>query len=188
VFAAGVSKDATVGFGGKQEEYDRGQSNNATVRTGGREVVDSGGVSFLTNLVGGDEEVRNNGVAISTTVTNGMMFVHPGGSVETGLTLLKGTAEIHGSMTGTMFVGSGGDLKLYNLPEFAAAIAGFGKGDLIDLGNFGFSSRTTASFSSGTLTGTDGNHHASLSLSGPYSTSNFALSSDGVHGTLITFA
>jgi hypothetical protein len=189
VFDAGVSNDATVRIGGTQEEFDRGQSNNATVF--GREVVDGGGVSFLTNLVGGDEVVENNGVAISTTVTsNGKMFVHTGGRVEIGLTLVKGTAEIHGSMTsGTMtFAGPGGNLKLYNLPDFAAVIAGFGRGDLIDLGDFGFSSRTTASFSSGTLTVTDGNQHASLSLSGPYSTSNFALASDGAHGTLITFA
>jgi autotransporter passenger strand-loop-strand repeat protein len=185
----GVSNSATLNFGGLQVVRPDGVSNSATVLNGREELL--GGISFLTTVAGGKEEVAGGGVAISTTVSGkGMLFIHAGSSVQDGLTLANGgTAEIHGSMTsGTVtFAGQGGDLKLFNLPEFAAVISGFGRNDLIDLGDFAFSSSSTVSFSSGTLTVTDGNKHAALTLSGPYSTSNFTLASDGGHGTLIKF-
>ncbi len=123
-------------------------------------------------------------------ISGATMTVSSGGVVLAGLTLSGGTANISGSMAAgqTMsFAGTGGDLALYNLPAFGASIGGFGSGDKIDLGNFAFSSAATRSFSSGTLTITNGASHASLTLVGAYVTSNFALSSDGVAGTLIKF-
>jgi hypothetical protein len=108
-----------------------------------------------------------------------------------------GTANISGSVAAgqTMnFVGTGGDLALFNLPAFAAAIGGFGNGDKIDLGSFAFSAATTRSFTeapshiSGTLAVVNGASHANLMLLGSYVTSNFALSNDGAGGTLVKFA
>jgi autotransporter passenger strand-loop-strand repeat protein len=188
VKSGGVSSSATIRTNGTQVVSDGGRSNGAIVLNFGVEKIDNGGTSFLS-MVSGKEDVRNGGVAISSTVQNGgMMFIHAGGSVN-GLTLVKGTVEDHGSLAGTMnFAGPGGNLKLFDLPAITASIAGFGAGDTIDLGSFGFSARSTAFFSNNTLTVTNGNHQASLTLLGPYSTSNFALSDDGAHGTLIKFA
>jgi len=92
------------------------------------------------------------------------------------------------------FAGTGGDLALYNLPGFAAVIAGFGTGDRIDLGNFAFGSATTRSFfeapshTSGTLSVVTGALQANLTLHGSYVTSNFTLANDGAGGTLVKFA
>jgi hypothetical protein len=121
---------------------------------------------------------------------DGLAFIYDGGKVEGGLTLAGGAAIIVGSVAAptVTFAGPGGHLNLYNLPEFKAVIAGFGKGDQIDLGKLDFSLiNSTVSFTSGTLTVTNGHDHAALTLSGPYSTSNFTLATDGGHGTLVTF-
>jgi hypothetical protein len=166
-------------------KHSGGTAVNTTVLQG--VDADDQATTINTKVEGGSEIVG----AATATVSEGMAFIYAGGGLQNGLTLGKnGTAEIHGSLTsGTVtFTGPGGDLKLFNLPDFAVVIAGFGKDDLIDLGNFAFSSDATVSFSSGTLTVTNGNQHAALSLSGLYSTSNFALASDGAHGTLIKSA
>jgi len=114
-----------------------------------------------------------------------------------GLRISGGTAVISGSVASgqTMtFVGSGGDLALYNLSGFAAVISGFSTGDQIDLGGFAFSSngetRTfteAANKTSGTLTVVDGGKTASLTLAGSYVTSAFMLTNDGAGGTFVRF-
>ena len=79
-------------------------------------------------------------------------------------------------------------MALYNLSAFGATIGGFSSGDKIDLATFTFGSGTTRSFSSGTLTVTNGGNHENLLFAGSYTTSNFALSNDGTGGTLVKFA
>jgi hypothetical protein len=90
-------------------------------------------------------------------------------------------------------LGSGVDLALYNLPSFAAKIAGFDAGTTIDLGAFAYSATATSSFveassnTSGTLTITNGGSVASLTLDGRYVTTDFALSNDGTGNTFVKF-
>jgi autotransporter passenger strand-loop-strand repeat protein len=95
----------------------------------------------LANLTtvnsGGKEDVVFNGITSVTQVNSGgLAFIQSGGQVLGGLTLAGGTAAISGSMAAgqsVTFIGPGGDLALFNLPDFGAAIGGFGFGDQIDL-------------------------------------------------------
>jgi hypothetical protein len=72
-------------------------------------------------------------------------------------------------------------------------IKAFGPQDTIDLSGFIFNSQETESFvpdpshNSGMLTVVDGSKQANLALLGTYTTGNFALSNDGVGGTLIKY-
>jgi hypothetical protein len=92
-----------------------------------------------------------------------------------------------------MFAGSGGDLALFDLPDFAAVIKGFGAGATIDLGGFAYGGGETRSFAeaasttSGTLTVVDRGNQAHLTLLGSYVTSDFALASDSTGGTFVKF-
>jgi len=79
---------------------------------------------------------------------------------------------------------------------FEGSIKDFGGSDFIDLAKIKFigqgTNATTATWTQssgagGTLTVTQGSHTAELQLSGTYTTANFALQSDGVHGTTVTF-
>ena len=151
-------------------------------------LISSGGLQFILSA---------GTVSGGTVISGATMTVSSGGFVAAGLTLSGGTANISGSVaTGqTMnFVGTGGDLALYNLPAFGAVIGGFGTGDKIDLGTFTFGSGTTRSFveaashTSGTLSVANGASQANLTLLGSYVTSNFALSNDSAGGTLVKFA
>ena len=120
-----------------------------------------------------------------------------GGAALDGLTISGGTAVISGTMAAgqaVTFAGTGGDLVLWNLPDFAAVISGFGTGDQVDLGGFAFSSSgetltftEAGSNTSGTLTVVDGGKTASLTLAGSYATSDFMLANDGVGGTFVKF-
>ncbi|WP_170153050.1 AIDA repeat-containing protein, partial [Roseiarcus fermentans] len=142
--------------------------------------------------------VHSGGVISATTVVSGgALVVSSGGVVTGGLTLAGGTATVSGAVGSgqdVVFAGSGGYLRLDDLSDFQATISGFGAGDAIDLGDFSYSSAVGVLFGpladglGGTLLVANGGGAVALVLSGSYATSNFALSADGAHGTLISFA
>jgi autotransporter passenger strand-loop-strand repeat protein len=178
-----------------------GVTSLTTVNSGGTLAVLGGGLANLTTVnSGGKEDVVFNGITSVTQVNSGgLAFIQSGGQVLGGLTLAGGTAAISGSMAAgqsVTFIGPGGDLALFNLPDFGAAIGGFGFGDQIDLATIPFGSGSTVSFTagpnntSGTLTVTNGAAQAELTLLGSYETSDFTLASDttGMNGTLVKLA
>jgi autotransporter passenger strand-loop-strand repeat protein len=136
--------------------------------SGGREVVQSGGLVAGTTLYGGTLEVQSGGVV------GAVRFGADGGIG--GTLMLDASASFHGVLAGF------GD---------------YGQPDQIDLVDIGFGttkkSQTKVSFTeaastlSGTLTVSDGLHAANVQLVGDYIPSNFVAASDGNGGTLITF-
>jgi hypothetical protein len=88
--------------------------------------------------------------------------------------------------------GAGSDLELTGGSAFAAAIAGFGSGAVIDLRGLAYRSQDVLSWSqstsSGTLTVTRGAQSVKLTLLGQFAASSFVLSSNGHGGADITFA
>ena len=160
VAAGGTATGTTIRNGGV--EIVAGKSTGTTIEAGGIENVLSGGTSTGTNISGGTENVQGGGTAIKTIIDHGTENVQSGGTA-----------------TDVIFAGAHSTLELATPSGLNGTINNWH-----DLGNFAFSSDATVSFSSGTLTVTNGNQHAALSLSGLYSTSNFALASHGAHGTL----
>jgi hypothetical protein len=83
-------------------------------------------------------------------------------------------------------------LQLDQSQSFTGSVSGFGREDQIDLGDIGFGTNITLSYtpnsgnSGGTLTVSDGTNTANLALLGQYVASAFATASDGHGGTLIT--
>jgi hypothetical protein len=90
------------------------------------------------------------------------------------------------------FAAATGTLALDNSSSFSGQISGFGGGDQIDLSDIFFGASTTLAYSARgndlgtTLTVSDGTDTANLVLFGQYLASDFAISSDGHGGTLIT--
>ena len=77
--------------------------------------------------------------------------------------------------------------------DFSGFISGWQDGNHLDLGNIAFAEGSTtlvyaadAAHGRGTLTVSDGTRTASLSLLGQYAASDFAPSSDGHGGTMIS--
>ena len=141
------------------------------VWSGGREIVQSGGLAEDTALVGGTLEVASGGSAENVS------FGGPQGLMLTSSTpstlVLDASTSFHGTIA-----------------EF-----GFpGRADQIDLRDIAFlstSKKSQLSFTgngvSSTLAVTDGVHTANITLLGYYIASEFVASSDGHGGTLITF-
>jgi hypothetical protein len=110
--------------------------------------------------------------------------------------LSGGTLSVAGAVSAgqTIRFVAGGDVALSNLAAFGASIGGFAAGATIDLGGFAYSATEARMFTeavshlSGTLTVTDGARTAHLALLGNYTTSQFALSTDGAGGTFVRFA
>jgi hypothetical protein len=103
------------------------------------------------------------------------------------------TVEVSGpSDQQVTFAAATGTLDLDNSSSFSGQISGFGGGDQIDLSDIFFGASTTLAYSAQgndlgtTLTVSDGTDTANLVLFGQYLSSDFALSSDGHGGTLIT--
>lgn len=103
------------------------------------------------------------------------------------------TVDVSGpSDQSVTFAAATGMLALDNSSSFSGQITGFGGGDQIDLSDIFYGASTTLAFSAQgndlgtTLTVSDGTDTANLVLFGQYLASDFALSSDGHGGTLIT--
>ena len=103
------------------------------------------------------------------------------------------TVEVSGSSDQQVtFAAATGTLALDNSSSFSGQISGFGGGDQIDLSDIFSGASTTLAYSAQgndlgtTLTVSDGTDTANLVLFGQYLASDFAISSDGHGGTLIT--
>jgi hypothetical protein len=83
------------------------------------------------------------------------------------------------------FLATAGTLELSSPANFLGTIAGFAGSDVIDLAS---TSANTLTYVNGTLTVSEGSTAvAHLHIGGNYTTSNFALASDGHGGTAITY-
>jgi hypothetical protein len=88
------------------------------------------------------------------------------------------------------FLGKTGLLELEEADTFSGQITGFGGENQIDLANISLAANSTLGYSQGNTGGTlcvsEGVHTAHIVLLGQYMASNFAMTSDGHGGTLIT--
>jgi VCBS repeat-containing protein len=123
-----------------------------------------------------------------TPVDSAITSVQGQNSIAAGMTLTLGSAY-----SGTIaFLSDTGTLQLEDFSSFTGQVSGFGGRDGIDLAGIAFGSQTTLGYSQnngnagGTLTINDGTHTANISLLGQYVASQFAVSSDGYGGTLVT--
>jgi autotransporter passenger strand-loop-strand repeat protein len=175
-------------------EFDFGVASKTTIKSGGREFVESGGRSTAAVVSsGGFEVVVSGGATATPTIDSGTLTISSGAAVTGGMIINGGRAILSGTMAAGQtvnFAGSAGVLELDNLPGFGAKIAGLSvSAEKIDLGGFTFSVSETASWAqagtSGTLKVVDGAKTASLTLIGSYVTSDFHLLDDGHGGTLV---
>jgi autotransporter passenger strand-loop-strand repeat protein len=175
---AGSESGARIAAGGTVTVAAKGVISGAIISSGGALTVSSGGLASATTVdAGGRETILSGGTA-------GGLILSGGTAVISGIVGAGQTAK---------FAGPGGDLALDNLPAFKGQIAGFGAGDKIDLGGFAFAKSETVAFkeaaskTSGTLTVVDGSKTATLTLTGVYVTSNFALATDAAGGTFVSY-
>jgi hypothetical protein len=101
--------------------------------------------------------------------------------------------ELNSSATvAVVFAGPTGTLELDDSSSFSGQISGFFSQDEIDLRDINFATQPMLGYAandgntSGTLTVSDGGRDAKIALLGNYMASEFATSSDGHGGTLVT--
>ena len=126
-------------------------------------------------------EINSPAMALAATV---------GGLASQTLVLSGGAVKMFGSMSAGQSVtmaGGGNWLVLGNPGGFAASIAQFGAGDVIDLVGLGgpVASGVVAGSATTTLTVTGGAGQVSLSLLGSYSAASFVVGTDGAGGVLV---
>lgn len=180
-----------VNAGGQQNVYADGVATGTVVNDGGFQL--DWGTTNATLVNGGVQYVFGN--AAGTTVLAGTQHVQAGGSADDTTIGAGALAYVHtgGTMDDVIFAGPNASLVLDQASSFSGSISGWQVNDSIDLGDMLFSDGVTSfayaqnsDNTGGTLTVSDGTHTASLSLLGQYSAADFALSSDGHGGTLIT--
>ncbi|AHY53537.1 hypothetical protein [Bradyrhizobium japonicum] len=131
----------------------------------GNQYIQIGGSADGTTIkAGGDQDILGGGIATNTTVDGGTQNVF-GVAIQTTVAN-GGFQHVHNNAFNTI-VDAGGEQNVY--------IDGSATGYAQNNDNTG-----------GTLTVSDGTHVATLHLLGQYSAADFALSSDGHGGTLIT--
>ncbi len=182
VFSGGTDSGASVGSGGFLEVRG-GADSGATVGSSGTLIVSSGGVA--NNVKTNDP--NDQGVTAQINVMSGGT-VDGSTKIDGGQLILDAGAvfEPHAKLT----IINTGELVLEQ-NTFKGTIQDFGGQDFMDLSKIKFigqgSNATTATFANGVLQVAQGNHIADLHLAGTYTTANFALQSDGAHGTTVTF-
>ena len=151
-------------------------------------------------LISGTQDVY--GVATGAVVEiGGYELVNAGGTIS-GTSINGGTVEVsRGANAGALSFTGSGDLVLDASALFAGTVAGFGKAsladtlDLVDIPyvasgasatTLNWTQLTNGASASGTLLVSQDGHLADITLLGQYMDSNFALSSDGHGGTLVT--
>lgn len=141
-------------------------------------TVGSGGMSFLGGLTNAGVITEHSAqLAIAHAITGTGKIDLLGGTVQLGA-----GADAHQTVD---FLTGSALLKLVGAGSFAGTIADFGTGDKIDLLN---TAATSLHFSGGVLSVDNGSVGvAHLHFSGSYTNSNFALSSDGHGGSMISF-
>ncbi|MBR0745759.1 hypothetical protein JQ582_17665 [Bradyrhizobium japonicum] len=172
VNAGGTATGTTINAGGVQVDWG---AANATIVNGGVRYVY--GSATGTTVLSGTQHVQAGGSADDTTIGSGALaFVHAGGTIDD-----------------VIFAGPNASLVLAQASAFTGMISGWQDHDSLDLGDILFSDGLTSMAyaqnndnTGGTLTVSDGTHVATLHLLGQYSAADFALSSDGHGGTLIT--
>ena len=161
--------------------------------TSGSSITDQAGNSaVLSNAAGsnsGGAGGSNTGLMVNATkwaadASNIGNFAVTGSS----------NVELFGASTANITFASGatGMLTLDNSQSFAGTVAGLASGDRIDLADIGYVAGESLSYKAnskatgGELTIGNGTHTANIALLGSYLASNFATSSDGHGGTLVT--
>jgi hypothetical protein len=166
---------------------------------GGALLIDTG-ANTLDNA--GRIEGRQGGTTITGAVDNTGWLIAIGGDLTVeGAVNGSGRALIYG---GTLTFGSsfdenvkfnesskdgrtGGELVLTDSVHYGGTISGFSKtsSTKLDLRDIAFSTKTSATFSGGILTVTDGTHTAKIKLAGDFTGSKWTVSSDGHGGTVV---
>ena len=209
-FLGGGGSGTAVGMtvnGGTAFVNSGGTASGTTVTNGGVMTVTSGGVDKHDSVgSGGTLNVSVGGVVSALTINDpndpnvtAVVNVLSGGTVD-------GTTKIDGGQlildAGAVFqphaalnITNTGELVLEQ-NSFKGTINDFGGQDFMDLSKIKFigqgSAETTATFTQtsaagGQLQVEQGSHVVDLHLTGTYTTANFALQSDGAHGTTLTF-
>ena len=183
VSSGGTADAASVSGGGTMNVSSGGTASGVSVGSGGTLSVSSGGVvSGLTTSDKNDQSVTaianilSGGTVDGTTKINGGALILDAGAV----------FETHAKLT----IINTGELVLEQ-DSFKGTIQDFGGQDFMDLTKIKFIGQgpdaTTATFTHGVLQVAQGSHVADLRLTGTYTTANFALQSDGMHGTTVVF-
>lgn len=187
----GTASLTTVNAGSQQNVYADGFATGTTINAGGYQL--DWGAASGTVVNGGVQYVF--GSAIGTTVLAGAQHVQSGGSADDTTIGAGALAYVHsgGTIDDVVFTGPNATLVLDEAESFTGTISGWQDYDSINLGDILFSDGVTSlayaangDNSGGTLTVSDGTHTATLNLLGQYSAADFALSSDGHGGTLIS--
>ena len=167
-------------------------SNALIIDTGANGVVNSGTLGAT----------GSGGLVIHSDIANSGLLWANGGSITidgnvsgTGSALIDGVATFEmGGVFGeniTLGAGARATLKIDHAADFSGTVAGLDGDDVLDLADLAFGSNTTLGYTAnsnntgGTLTASDGTHTANIELLGQYMASSFAMSADGVGGTLI---
>lgn len=145
-------------------------------------IIDTGTDPFVnTGILATDGGT----LIVDSPVTGSGSAIIAGGTLEFS-SASDSKVSFSGDQTGT--------LALDHAQEFSGSISGFTSQDRIDLGDIAFSTTTSLNYVAnsnnfgGTLTVSNGAGAVSLALVGHFSTSSFAISSDGHGGTLIVDA
>ena len=162
-----------------------GIASGVSVGSGGTLTVSSGGVVSALTI----EDPNDPGVTAAANVLSGGT-VDGSTKIDGGQLILDAGAvfQPHAALT---IINSGWLVLEQDL--FKGTIHDFGGQDFMDLTKIRFIGQETAatftqtSGAGGTLQVAQGNHVVDLHLTGTYTTANFALASDGAHGTLVTF-
>ncbi|WP_061025446.1 calcium-binding protein [Bradyrhizobium sp. CCH5-F6] len=187
----GSASLTTVNAGSQQNVYADGFATGTTINAGGYQL--DWGTASGTIVNGGEQYVF--GSATGTTVLAGAQHVQSGGSADDTTIGAGALAYVHagGTIDDVVFAGGNASLVLDQASSFIGTISGWQDHDSIVLGDILFSDGVTSlayaangDNSGGTLTVSDGTHTATLNLLGQYSAADFALSSDGHGGTLIS--
>ena len=183
--SGGTADHTSVGTGGTMNVSSGATADHTSVGSGGTLTVSSGGVvSALTIKDPNDPGVTAVANVLSGGTVDGSTKINGG-----ILTLDAGAVfQPHAALT---IVNNG--WLLLEQDSFKGAIHDFGGQDFMDLTKIKFiGQETTATFTQtsgagGILQVAQGNHVVDLHLTGTYTTANFALASDGAHGTLVSF-
>lgn len=187
----GTASLTTVNAGSQQNVYADGFATGTTINAGGYQL--DWGAASGTIVNGGEQYVF--GSATGTTVLAGAQHVQSGGSADDTTIGAGALAYVHagGTIDDVVFAGGNASLVLDQASSFTGTISGWQDHDSVVLGDILFSDGITSlayaangDNSGGTLTVSDGTHTATLNLLGQYSAADFALSSDGHGGTLIS--
>ncbi len=186
----GSATDTIVNSGGEQNVYAAATATGTTVNAGGIQI--DWGNAVATTIDGGSQYVY--GTAADTVILSGTQYVEAGGATYGTMIGSGGTAHafVGASVHNVTFAGADATLVLDHASDFSGFLSGWQDGNHLDLSDIQFAAGTTLAYtanagnSGGKLTVSDGSHTASLALLGQYTAADFALSSDGHGGTMIS--